>query len=72
MIYRLKDGTRVTVARSKQFPIGNCRSDCEREMRERMNEQVGIFRVKDGHEIWGCTTTDLLTEEEWLATRKKS
>ncbi len=29
-----------------------------------------IYRVKDGHALWGYTRNDLITEKEYLAKKK--
>ncbi len=30
-----------------------------------------IYRVRDGHALWGYTREDIITEAEWLKQRNK-
>ena len=31
-----------------------------------------VYRVKDGHAMWGLTINDLITENEWLKQNEKN
>ena len=55
------NGTRVYVAKAKRFP-------------SRPDDDPGemVYRVKDGHALWGYTRDDLIAEDVWLANRQKS
>lgn len=70
--YRTKDGTKVYIASSKQFPPRDITIGSKTT---RMHDDPPIdmvYRVKDGHALWGCNIEDLIPEEEWIQKNKGS
>lgn len=58
-VYLTKDGQRVRISKTKQFPVGNCTREWEKELREKLNEEYEVVRISDGHVLWGYKPEDL-------------
>lgn len=58
--YRTKNGERVYISTSKQF--ASRPNDIPDEM---------VYRVRDGHALWGDTRADLITEKQYLKLKNK-
>lgn len=59
--YRTKTtGERVYIAESKQFP-----SQPGKE-----KDQM-VYRVRDGHALWGYSIDNVIPESEWLKEKRK-
>jgi len=54
-----KTGERVYVAESKQRPSSP------------QPTHETIYRVKDGHALWGYTMNDIVLEKDWINPKKK-
>jgi hypothetical protein len=62
-VYLTPDGTRVRVAKGKQFPIHPSDPEWLKEIHRDSNaNSISVIRVSDGHDLWGITK-EMLTPE---------
>ncbi len=69
-IYRLKKtGTRVRIVKPKEFPSHPGDPVWLKEVKSLPSEFLTVAEVKNGHR-WLAKPEEILTEKEWLASRK--
>ena len=61
-IYLTSNGTRVRIAKRKQYPIRPNDAEWVKEILRKLNEEVEVIRISDGHSLWGLTKDDLTPE----------
>lgn len=42
----------------------------DKKIQQDANQRDVVVRIKDGHQLWGYTREDLITEKEWLDKKK--
>jgi hypothetical protein len=62
-VYLTRDGTRVILAKSKEFPTYAGEPEYMKALRNDPRH-IAVVRISDGHELWGYKMEDLTPEKK--------
>ncbi len=62
-VYLTPKGERVTIAKTKQFPVHPSEPEWLKEIKTQSNEDEDIVRISDGRRLWGYKREDLTLEK---------